>query len=444
MPQPQSVAIITGEASGDRVGGQLSREIAALDPAVKIWGTGGKYLKDVGVDVIVETSQFGVLGAMQGLKILPQVLAARRKLLAHLKAYPPDVLVAVDAGALHLGFGPIEGVCFWARRNLPQTKILYYFPPGSWRRTLTRTSLDKVTDAVATPFAWSETELQRFGVNAHFVGHPLLDLVKPAQTTEAFFDSYGLSTEYPTVGILPGSRNQEIQTMLPVLIDAAYKIRARVPNVQFLLALAPTIDRNQITKALNTREDRADANLPQGTSRPKSPHIPVPNIGSLEEFERRQEQWQRKLEGDRENSDAENGPLPLVIVEDKTYDVMAHSDILLTVSGTATLEAAILQKPMIITYKLGKENWLELQLIKNKLPEFVGMPNILAGKGICPEYLQEKATPTNIAEEAIGLLLEPDRLLRMRQDLRDLRVHLGETGGARRTAQMVLELLEKS
>jgi lipid-A-disaccharide synthase len=441
-----SVAILTGEASGDRVGGQLAHALRTLNPNITLWGTGGSYLREAGVEVVVETSKFGMVGVAQAVKTLPQILAARNALLLELKKRKPDVLVAVDAGALHLGFGPIEGVCFWARRELPNTKILYYFPPGSWRRTLKGTSLNNVTDCVATPFSWSETELKKFGVNAHFVGHPLLDLVKPSQTTESFFDQYGLDPEHPTVGILPGSRVQEIKTILPILIEAAYQISTRVPSVQFTLALAPTINREVIEKYLQDAEQRHSvaANTPNTSEKSdKSGKKIVPATGSrhdLEEFERRQQQWQQKLQGGK-SIDSETGPLPIVIVEDKTYDVMAHSDILLTVSGTATLEAAILQKPMVITYKLASENWLEYQLIKKKLPQYVGMPNILAGKGICPEYLQENATPKNIAEEAIGLLLEPDRLLTMRENLQEMRTHLGEPGGAARTAQMVLDLL---
>jgi lipid-A-disaccharide synthase len=129
-----------------------------------------------------------------------------------------------------------------------------------------------------------------------------------------------------------------------------------------------------------------------------------------------------------------------VIVEDATYDVMAASDALICTSGTATLEAAILKKPMVIVYKLGPENALEIKLVRKKVP-IVGMPNLLAEKIICPEFVQENCLPETISQEIIGLLLEPERLFQQKTDLARAVALLGEPGGAARAAQMVLEFL---
>jgi lipid-A-disaccharide synthase len=141
-----------------------------------------------------------------------------------------------------------------------------------------------------------------------------------------------------------------------------------------------------------------------------------------------------------ERADVAARDFSLTIVEDATYDMMAASDVLLTTSGTATLEAAILGKPMVIVYRMSGWNRAEYLLVRNTLPPHIGMPNLLAERRICPEFVQDEATPENLAGEVIGLLLEPERLLRMKEELQAAVRVLGDSGGASRTARMVLDL----
>lgn len=431
------IAITAAEASGDRVAGQLAESLKRLAPDVELYGTGGKWLRAGGAEVIVDASQWGVIGVAAALKLLPKMLAARRRLLTELRRRPPDVLVPIDAGAFHLGFGPVTGLCPWVRKALPKTKIVYYFPPGSWRKTLRYTPLAGLVDAVASPFPWNAAELNRLGVPTTFVGHPLLDLVKPVQSLDAFAKRYGLDTDKPIIGLLPGSRQQELETLLPVLLAAALLIAKRLPGVQFLIALAPTIDRAQIEAALQHL-----APIPQKARRKPTPssHEPllIPAEGSLDELERRQRHWIENAK--TQESDRAVTP-PFVLVEDATYDVLAASDALICKSGTTTIEAAILTKPMVIVYKVATSwlNQLQYALVKKNLPRFVGMPNLIAGTEICRELIQEAATPEAIADEILGLLLDPDRMGRMRRDLHQVRDTLGEPGGAERTARLILE-----
>ena len=432
-----NIAIVAGEASGDRAGGQLARELLQRFPEAQIWGAGGKHLRDAGAELVVETSRFGVVGIASALGQLPKMLAARKKLLVELARRKPDLIVAIDAGAVQLGIGPWEGILPWARKNLPNTKLLYYFPPGSWRRTLTHTSLGPVTDAVASPFEWNARELTRLGVkNAHWVGHPLLDLVAPSQPAPEFADRYGIDLDHPIVGLLPGSRLQEIRHILPVQLEAAVQIHRRVPGVQFVLALAPTVDRAEVVKALERVRHRR-VELPESKRAGGIGNIPIalPAEGSAEELARRQKAWIERAGGD-----PGDGNFPLVIVEDGTYDVMNVSDALICTSGTATLEAAILKKPMVIVYKFGPENLLEARLAQKKIP-IVGMPNLLAERFIVPELIQENCTPEKISSEIIDLLLEPERLIQMKSDLGDSVKLLGDPGGAGRTAELAAELL---
>jgi lipid A disaccharide synthetase len=457
------IAIVTGEASGDRVGGQLAAELLRLRPDANLWGTGGQFLRQSGAEVVIDSSRYGVIGVAAAVRLLPRILRARKRLQREMLRRRPDVFVPVDAGSLNLGFWPIEGLCPWVRRSLPETRILYYFPPASWRKHLNGTSLNVMADVVATPFPWSESELRRLGVNAHFVGHPLIDLVKPSEPAAAFAERYGLHRDQPVVGILPGSRSQEIAEILPIQLEAAAIVHRRIPGVQFLIALAPTVDRSDVVRAVERLRRQGGAHLADllhrveerllrggadGVSGPRparvrgiavTPHgAVVPGVPPAEDpFVSRTREQLLRAEGGRAGRD-----IALAIVENATYDVMAASDVLMMASGTATLEGAILGKPMVILYRLAKSNWLEYQFVKKRLPEFIGMPNLIAGKRICPELIQDAATPEALASEVIAVLLEPERMLRAKEDLRAATRLLGESGGATRAAQMVIELAE--
>jgi len=448
------IAIISGEASGDRVGGQLAKEIRRLRPDATIWGTGGDFLRAADVDVFIDSSRWGVVGILSGLQILPRVIVAQRKLLAEMRRRKPDLVIAIDAGAFHLGFAGIKGLLPWLRRELPRTKILYYFPPGSWRRTLKSTRLTGLTDAIATPFPWNETELRRLGVEATWVGHPLLDLVKPEIPVPEFVAKYGIDPERPLVGLLPGSRRQEISQILPVQLEAAAIIHQRVPGVQFVLGLAPTVDREAVERIVtavreicNVRWDamqtmaKLDRDKDLGRQQMLPIAVPVGNAPVPGRGDDMQTRTRRQL---AESLSHRPGDFQLTIVENATYDVMAASDVLISTSGTATLEAAILGKPMVILYKMASANKLEYHFVKKALPKWVGMPNLLAERQICAEFLQDAATPKAISDEIITLLLEPERLLRMRQDLHDAVKLLGEPGGAARAAKMAVELAEST
>lgn len=449
--KPVQIALVTGEASGDRVGAQLCAQIKALRPDAVVWGTGGQFMREAGAEVVVDSSRWGVIGISAAVKLMPRILAGRAVLHRELVKRKPDVLVPVDAGAFNVGFPLVEGLCPWTRRTLPDTKILYYFPPGSWRRTLRTTRLAAYADAIATPFEWSAQELTRLGANARWVGHPLLDLVKPSQTVSDFNAAHGLNPDHPTVGLLPGSRIQEIREILPLMFRAASIIARRVPGVQFVLALAPTVDRDdvireweRVRRQMQTASSSAWDNGGGNGRLPVAVPVGASGGGGVgpDDIARRQREWLRRAEegGVGQNDGA---TFPLVIVENAAYDVMAASDALLITSGTATLEAAILGKPMVITYRLSAQspiNWIEYLIVKNRLPEFIGMPNLLAQKRICPEFVQDAATPQALADEIIGLLLEPERMLAMRTDLRDVVALLGQRGGAARTAEMVLAL----
>jgi lipid-A-disaccharide synthase len=321
-----------------------------------------------------------------------------------------------------------------------------------------RTSLKENTDLVATPFPSSEAELTRLGVNARFVGHPLLDLVTPSEPPATFADRFGIETEHPVVGLFPGSRRAEIEHILPAQLMACGDNPATRPR-------RPVSDRSRfyrgqrsgtnasgkvsgVPKAQQSRDtergeiERRLREWEEATASAEG-GFPISADGQIaapEDLVRRQKAWIQKASGLPEPE----GPLPLVLVEDMAYDVMTASDVVIMASGTATLEAAILGKPMVILYKMSRWNKPQYWLVRKSLPQYIGLPNLLADKRIVPEFVQDDATPDALAESVIDYLLEPDRMLRTREDLAAVRAMLGQPGGAARTAQLAVDLVERN
>jgi lipid-A-disaccharide synthase len=304
-------------------------------------------------------------------------------------------------------------------------------------------------DSIVTPFPWSEGLLRRDGAAAHFVGHPLLDQVAPTLPAAEFYDRFGLDPHRPLVALLPGSRRTEVTHILPALIGAAEEITRRIAGVQFAVALpspalrtqvAEIIEREQRTGGQATRLrlliHQAGDRLAHIAQTTLTPPLMATNEGLTVPAPPVEEDETPVMAA------AKHGPAPLVICEGLTYDVLARSDLVITKSGTSTLEAAILQKPMIIVYRGSALMEIEWRIRKRFLKiAHIGLPNILADERIVPELIQEEATPAAISELAVGMLLQPERLMNFKQRLSDLvQTNLGEPGGVRRAAALLYDL----
>lgn len=440
--QFMQVAITTGEASGDRVAGELAVEIRRLRPDAQIWGAGGRAMKAAGVDVIIDTSRFGAIGVGGVIPLLPKILSARRTLFDAMKVRRPDVVVAVDAGAFHYGFGPIQGLCPWLRQHLPDTQIMAWMPPSSWRRTLKGSSLGQCTDAVSSPFLWNAAELKRYGVNAQFLGHPLIDFVKSTMTDEQASSKYGLDMNRPIVALMPGSREQEIAEILPVMLDAAYQMSARIQGLQFMLGLASTMDRSRLEQAVLDAHERAIARQSGSDVRLRDPSMdftmaPVHVTAGGGQSLPNKPTW-----GVEPRPRRDVNTLALVIAENETFDLLHIADVAICVSGTVTLEAAILGTPMVIVYRLPRRGLWQYKMMKRRLPPFIGLPNLIAGKCVCPELLQDAVNADELADATVLLLLDPQRIFTMKEALRLVRQSLGEPGAVNRTAQWICDLTD--
>jgi lipid-A-disaccharide synthase len=225
------------------------------------------------------------------------------------------------------------------------------------------------------------------GVDVEWVGHPLLDRVKPTLSRETAFHQFGLDPKRRTVGLLPGSRFHEIERLLPPLLESAYLLYKEIPDLQFIIPLAPSIPKATLSRHLN------------------------------------------------------NISVPVRVVEDFTYDVMNLCELLITASGTATLEGAILGKPMIIIYKVSLfSSWVGRALIR---VDHIGLVNLVAEKEIAPELIQKDVNPRRIADEAFRILRDPLLSRKMSESMGEVRRRLGEPGAAQRAARIVCSMLSE-
>lgn len=447
-PKPLTIAFVAGELSGDRQGAALleALKLAAAPRPVQAWGIGGARLRAAGMALRHDSTPWASIGIAATVVNVPFLLHALNDMKRALARNPPDALVVIDSGAFNVPLGR------WARAH-KICPVFYYFPPGSWRRTARRNGkgLADASDLVVTPFPWSEALLRQAGTNAEFVGHPLLDLVKPSLPESEFYERYGLDPLRPLVALLPGSRKLEIEHILPALIGAAGEITRRIPGVQFALALADGGPRAQVEATIRREQTRgghaarvqllmhqAGDKLASLAHNALTPPLLATNEGI-----------NVRARLDTEDAPAAQGkaPLaPLVICEGLTYDVLARSDLVVTKSGTSTLEAAILQKPMIIVYRGSGIMALEWKLRKPRAGVMhIGMPNILAQERLFPELIQDEATPDAIADLAVSLLLQPEHMLRLKEKLSTLmQTALGEPGGVARAAELLYALTQRS
>ena len=367
-----------GEASGDLYAGALTRELRALDPTIGVAGLGGPQFASAGGRLIDDYRDLAVTGLTEVIAKLPRSYAALRSMVAAAEAERPDALVVIDFPDFN--FRLARRV---KRLGVP---VVYYIAPQIWAWRASRLeTMRAIADQVLVIFPFEESIYRDAGVPVEFVGHPLVDLVKPSATREQFLSAHGLSPSAPTVAILPGSRPNEVSRILPDLLAAAALIRPAVPQAQFVVARAPHLDDRLFT----------------GTD-PKPASIPV-------------------------------------VVEGDTDTVLASSDLALTASGTATVQSALYDTPMVIVYRTSPMTYrLARRLVR---VDAIGMVNLIAGEKIVPELVQDAFTPDAVAREAVDILTDGARTARIREGLARVRAKLGGPGASRRAAEAILRVV---
>jgi lipid-A-disaccharide synthase len=376
------IMISCGEASGDMYAGALAAELRRRVPDAEIFGFGGPRLKDAGGRLVADYSPLSVTGITEAVKIIPRSFAMLRKLVDAARELRPHVFVAIDFPDFNFRL-----MAALRRLGIP---IVYYVSPQLWAwRPGRMETMKEYVDRVLVIFPFEEALYQRAGVNEQFVGHPLVDLIRTGQDRVAFLHDRGLNPDAPTVALLPGSRRNELTRIVPIVTQALPLIRERVPGVQFVVACAPGMPDNLFAPLVNQATD-----------------------GSL------------------------------VLVRDRTDDVLASSDIVITASGTATIQATLHERPMVVVYKVSPiEYRLGKPLVK---VDTFAMPNLVAGRRIVPELIQDDFTPERTAEEAIALLTDVSKRDEMRAALAQVRQQLGTPGATVRAADAVLEVATSS
>jgi lipid-A-disaccharide synthase len=334
-----------------------------------------------GVEILHDSSSWGAIGLCEGLMKVPRVWRAMRETTQRLATFPPSALVLIDFGAFNLRV---------ARAAKPLGVLtLYYFPPGSWSRRPRGLELRELVDTIATPFPWSAELLSGGSAKAEWVGHPVIETARPELSPGKAWALYRLDPNLPTVALVPGSRDQEIRHVFPVLAEAAGLLAADFPGAQFLVPAAPTVDRDHIAAKL--KQVGAKATLLSGME----------------------------------------------------YDALQLAQAAVVCSGTATLEFCVLGVPMVVTYRASLATTLQFTLLRGVIgrQRHAAMPNILAGREIVPERLGRRAMPHSIAK-AVGALLSDERArAEMKRELGEVTKLLGEPGASARTAELVLELM---
>jgi lipid-A-disaccharide synthase len=367
------IMISCGEPSGDLYAGALVSEILSREPSADVFGFGGRRLAAAGTRLVGDFQGLSVTGLTEALRVLPRSYAMLRRLVAAARATRPDVFVAIDfpdfnfrlMAALH-------------RLGIP---IVYYISPQlwAWRAGRMRT-MKRFVDRVLVIFPFEEALYRREGVPVEFVGHPLIDLVGVKAPRAVLLREHGLVADAPTVALLPGSRPNELRRIVPDMAASLPLIRARVPDVQFIVAAAPNLE---------------DA-------------LFAPLLGA-------------------------SGP---VLVRERTDDVLAASDVVITASGTATVQAALHERPMVVVYRLSP---LTYRIGKPFVRvDTYAMANLVAGERIVPELIQDDFTPARVADETVRLLTDRGLYTRTRDALRRVREKLGGSGASGRAADAVL------
>ncbi len=319
------------------------------------------------------------MGLSDALKKLPEFFSLKKLIMQKIKKDRPDAVILVDFSGFNLRLVKEIG------KDIP---AIYYISPQLWASRPGR--IKTIKEHIAKMIVLFKFEVEfykKYGVDAEFAGHPLLDIVKPSMKKKDFLNKLAFSDSKTTIALLPGSRKQEIKHILPAMLAASLLIHKNIPDTQFVIA--------------------------------KSPHVDL-NI------------YNRKLQG---------LGLEIKIIEGYTYDCMNIADFCLVCSGTATLETAIMQKPLAVIYKTNLLNYL-LYKPQIKIP-YIGMVNIVAGKKIVPEFIQSRANAKEISEETIRILKNPAEITRIKSDLAQINSSLGEKGASQRAARIIVNYLNK-
>ena len=373
------ILISAGEASGDIHAAAVTAALKQIDSSVEVFGMGGDALRAAGGEVLFDIKDHGVMGFVEVIKKLPDLFKLRSDFARVMDERKPDCLVVVDYPGFNMKLAKVAH-----DKGIP---VVSYIAPSAWAWNKGRAkNVAKIVDKVACIFPFEYDVYEEAGAPVEFVGHPLLDIVHPTMERAEAEAWAGKEAGHPLVLLMPGSRLMEIEKMLPTLLEGAKLLKKQLPEVQFAMPRAGT--------------------------------IPL-------------ELLQSKIKA---------SGLEIKITEGHNYDLFSVADLALATSGTVTLEAALCGLPSVIVYRTSALNAFIARRVIN-IPN-IGLPNIVAGRQILPELLQEDFTPANVANTAVELLA-PERRQQLEANLAYMKARLGEPGAVNRVAQLILRIAEE-
>ena len=370
--------MVAAEASGDQHGAALVRALHERFPHLHVYGLGGDHMRAAGVETLFDVRALNVVGVVEILAKVPAGLRMAQHLLRAAARRGTRVVVLIDAPGFNLTLARLA-----KRAGL---SVVYYISPQIWAWRQHRVKkVARYVDKMLTLFPFEVPLYTAAGVDAECVGHPLLDslhsLPAPAQAAQTL----GLDARYPIMALLPGSRRQELRRLLPPMLAAFQRVQRRLPSLQGIIPVAPTLAMEEIQQMLR------------------------------------------------------HHPLPVTVIAGQSHTALRAADVALVASGTATLEAGLIGTPMVVVYKMHPVTaWLARRVLR--IP-YIGLVNIVAGRPMVPELLQEALCPHTLAALALHCLEHPEVAQHIRSELAALRHALGMGDGARRAAACVGQFL---
>ncbi|PYV35407.1 MAG: lipid-A-disaccharide synthase [Acidobacteria bacterium] len=390
------IMMVAGERSGDIYGGELVAALRARIPGLSAFGCGGEAMREAGVETLEDAHRLSMAGITEVVTGLARAWRALRRLAREARRRRPALAVLIDFPDFNLRLAK--------RLRATGIRVIYFVSPQirAWRRGRIRQLRERV-EKVLCIFDFEEKLYREAGVPVEYVGHPLLDRVRARMTREEFYQAVGLDPALTTVALLPGSRRREVAVHLPIMLDAAERLQSR-RRVQVVTAVAPSLGPEWVDSRFRGN-DLA---------------MPLAAVGS--------------------NGPALAGGANASRLTRATYDALAYSDLALVASGTATVEAAILGRPMVVVYRVSPLTWAAGKFLV-KVP-FYSMVNLLAGKAVVRELMQGEFTAAKLAAAAEFLLDHPEARETMIRELAAVRARLGAGHAIERAADAVVRLLE--
>lgn len=391
------IFISTGEVSGDLQGAllvtALQRQAQAIGLELEILALGGDRMAQAGATLLGNTTGTGSVGLVESLPYIWPTLQIQRRAKQYLRQHPPDLVVLIDY------LGPNISLGNFVRRHLPKVPIAYFIAPQEWVWSLNNrntTQVVGISDRILAIFPEEARYYEQHGAKVTWVGHPLVDRIQSAPDRVTARAALGIPDEQLAIALFPASRRQEVKYLLPVIFAAAQQIQAQLPHVHFWIPLSLEAYRQPIEQAIQQYGLRA-------TLLTATPN----QTGS----------------------------------STQTLQAIAAADLAIGKSGTVNLEIALLNVPQVVLYRVGTVTaWIARHLLKFSIP-FMSPPNLVEMKPIVPEFLQDAATPENITQAALELLLNPERRQQTLQGYQMMQQALGEVGVCDRAAQEILNLL---